>query len=218
MRLRPFPATPSGAAIPVFPLVAIALIVACGGSDGAVEPPAASVLTTVTVTPASASVFRTPPGNTVSLIVTAKDQKGQTMAGSTSFSSNNEAVATVSSAGVVTAVSAGSVQIAVTVTSGGQTRTGFASVSVQDPPDEAAVLASIIASGFQPPAVHIQAGGSVTWTMVGVPHSVDFTTAGAPVSIPVVQDASASRTFPTTGSYAYLCEIHPSMVGVVHVH
>lgn len=199
------------------PLCGIALIVACGGSDGINEPPA-SVLTTVTVAPSSALVYSTPPGNNVSLIVTAKDQKGQTIAGSSSFSSNNEAVATVSSTGVVTGVSSGTAQIAVTVTHDGVTKTGSAAVSVQDAPDEADVFASIISSGFLPPSVHVQAGGSVTWTTAGLPHTVVFTTPGAPLSVPFLMDASASRTFVTPGSYQYHCDLHPTMTGVVHVH
>jgi len=219
MRLPSFPVTPGGAAIPVLPLVAIALMVACGGgSDSGVEPPAASVLTTLTVAPTSALVFSTPPGNTVTLVVTARDQKGQPVAGTPSFSSNDETVATVSSSGVVTAVSPGQVQITVSFSSNGTTKTASAAVSVQDPPEEAAVLAQAIASGFQPPTVHIQAGGTVTWTISGLPHSVDFTSAGAPAPIPIIEESSASRTFPTSGSYPYLCGIHPTMVGVVHVH
>ena len=89
--------------------IATLLIVAatgagCGGGNGPVEPDT-PVLTTLEVTPATATLFTVAPGNTAALSVVAKDQDGQAMSGlgSPTFSSDNGAVATVSDAGAVTA-------------------------------------------------------------------------------------------------------------------
>ncbi len=194
---------------------------ACGGDGGSgtgPSPDETSVLTTVEVTPATATLFTVAPGNTVTLAVVAKDQDGQTMAGlgSPTFSSDNGAIATVSDAGAITAVSAGSARITASLTAGGVTKTGTSTVTAQVAPASAGVVAPAIA--FQPATVDVSAGGTVTWTFASSPHDVSFTTAGAPADVPVLQDGSASRTFPTNGSFSYRCSIHPPMTGVVHVH
>jgi plastocyanin len=71
---------------------------------------------------------------------------------------------------------------------------------------------------FQPPIVDLQPGGSVGWTFGTVPHNVVFSTAGAPANVADLQDGSASRTFPSHGTFSYRCTIHQAMNGVVHVH
>jgi plastocyanin len=205
--------------------IATLLIVAstgagCGGGDdnGPGPGPSDRVLTTLEVTPAAATLFTVAPGNTVTLAVVATDQDGQTMTGlgSPSFSSDNNAVATVDDAGTITAVAAGSAQITASLTAGGVTETGTTTVTAQVAPTSAAVVAPAIA--YQPATVDVAAGGTVTWTFASIPHDVSFTTAGAPADVPVIQNESASRTFPTNGSFNYRCTIHPPMTGVVHVH
>jgi hypothetical protein len=92
-------------------------------STQSITPPA-PVVTSVTVSPPSASVA---PGGTAALEATVKDQNGNVMTGQTvTWSSNNTAAATVSSSGVVTGVAAGSATI--TATSSG--KTGTSSISV----------------------------------------------------------------------------------------
>ena len=78
--------------------IATLLIVAvtgagCGGDGNGPS----GVLTTVEVTPATATLFTVAPGNTAALKVVAKDQNGAVMsnAGTPTFSSDDEAVATV---------------------------------------------------------------------------------------------------------------------------
>jgi plastocyanin len=202
-------------------LIVAGTVASCGGDGGSgtgPPPDETSVLTTVEVTPATATLFTVAPGNTATLAVVAKDQDGQTMAGlgSPSFSSDNAAVATVSDAGTVTAVAAGSARITASLTAGGVTKTGTTTVTAQVAPASVGVVAPAIA--FQPATVDVSAGGTVTWTFASIPHDVSFTTAGAPADVPLLQDGSASRTFPTNGSFAYRCTIHPPMTGTVHVH
>jgi uncharacterized protein YjdB len=82
------------------------------------------VVTTVTITPMSASVTA---GATTTLQATVKDQNGNVMTGQTvSWSTSNAAAATVNSTGVVTGVAAGSATI--TATSSG--KTGISTVTV----------------------------------------------------------------------------------------
>src|SRR3954469_3225017 len=91
---------------------------ACGGGSSVTEPPPAGGLTTVVATPSTATLFTIEPGNTVMLSVVPKDQSGKTVtsAGAASFSSDNSAVATVASNGMVTMVAAGTAKIKAAVT------------------------------------------------------------------------------------------------------
>jgi plastocyanin len=179
-----------------------------------------SVLTTLEVTPASATLFTVAPGNTASLSVVAKDQNGQTMAGagSPSFSSDNAAIAGVSMDGIITALGAGTARIAASLTVGGVTKTGTTTVTAQVAPANAEVVAPGLA--YQPAIVDVRAGGTVTWTFASIGHSVTFTTAGAPADVPGLANGSASRTFPNNGTFGYGCSCpsHGQMAGFVQVH
>ena len=201
--------------------IATLLIVAgtgagCGGGDGNITE--TSVLTTLEVTPATATLFTVAPVNTVTLVVVAKDQNGQTMAGAgtPTFSSDNGAVAGVGADGTVTGVAAGTAQITASLTAGGVTKTDATTVTVQVAATTGAVVAP--AFDFQPGTVDVQAGGVVTWTFGSIHHTVSFTTAGAPADVPELENGSAARTFPTNGAFGYRCLIHPSMVGAIRVH
>lgn len=189
---------------------------ACGGDGGSELGP--SVLTTLEVTPATATLFSGPPGNTVTLAVVAKDQNGQTMSGvgSPTFSSDNGAIADVADDGTVTAAGAGTANITASLTADGVTETGTTTVTVRTAPASAGVTAPSLQ--FLPPTVDVSQGGSVTWTFGPIHHTVSFTTAGAPLDVPELENGSASRTFPTAGSYSYRCAFHSSMSGLVRVH
>ncbi len=202
-------------------LITLVIVAGTGAGCGGSEPgpgPGTSVLTTLELTPATATLFTVAPGNTASLTAVAKDQDGRTMAGlgSPSFSSDNGAVAGVSQDGTITAVAAGTAAITATLTAGEVTRTDVTTVTVQAAPASAAVTTPGLA--FEPATVDVGAGGSVSWTLGPITHNVDFTTAGAPADVPDLQNESASRVFPENGSFDYRCTIHPQMTGVVHVH
>jgi plastocyanin len=200
----------------VTPLIVAGAGAACGGDGG--PGPGSGVLTTVEVTPAAATLFTVAPGNTTTLSVVAKDQDGRTMSGvgSPSFSSDNDAIVGVSGDGTITALAAGTAHITASLTAGGVTEVGTATVTVQVAPASAGVVAP--AFEFQPAAVDVAAGGAVTWSFGSIHHTVSFTTSGSPESIPVLENGSASRTFPTNGIYGYRCSIHTQMAGLVRVH
>ena len=190
--------------------------VGCGGSgtDPNGDTP---VLTTLEVTPATATLFTVAPGNTVTLSVVAKDQNGQSMmgAGTPSFSSDNVAIAAVGDDGTITAVGAGTAGITASLTVGGVTKTGTTAVTAQ----VASANATVTAPGavLQPAVVDVSAGGTVTWTFGSTGHQVTFTTSGAPADIPEFQNGSVSRTFPNHGTFTYQCS-GPQMTGAVRVH
>jgi plastocyanin len=188
----------------------------CGGS-GPGPGPSDGVLTTLEVTPATGSLYTVAPGNTVTLSVTAKDQDGKVMTGAApAFASDNAASASVSDAGTITAVAVGTSTITTSLTLGGITKTGTTSITTV----VAAASGTVTAPSkiYQPQDLNVRAGATVTWTFQSIPHTVTFTSSGSPASISEFRDGSDSRVFPTSGTYNYMCDVHPGMIGVVHVH
>lgn len=73
-------------------------------------------------------------------------------------------------------------------------------------------------NAFSPVSVTIARNGSVTWVNnTSVAHSVTFGTAGAPANIPSHAVGTNSRTFPTAGTFNYVCDNHAGMTGSVTV-
>ena len=101
-------------AIPSMAITGIAMLVlSCG--DGAVEPtpPPAPIATTVTVTPASATLSAL--GETARFTAEVRDQNGQAMAGAAvAWASSDASIATVDASGVATAAANGSATITAT--------------------------------------------------------------------------------------------------------
>ncbi|CAG0992418.1 Ice-binding protein 1 [Methanosarcinales archaeon] len=117
--------------------------------------PPAPVLTTITVTPSSATVVQ---GNTQTFTASPKDQFGKPIVTSIVWSSSNTTVGTVSASGVLTAVSAGTTTV--TATSGSVK--GTASVKVTSPVQNLTpVLTSI---NVTPATANILIGGTQVFT------------------------------------------------------
>lgn len=210
-------------------VVPVALAMVGCGSDRPTELQSTAVFTSLFMYPTSMELFSAPPGNNISLSVTAYDQNNYTISGlgTPSFSTSNAAVAKVSSGGVVTAVAEGSAQITASLTSAGTTRTVLAVVTVQNAAAQATVTAPDIA--FSPSDTHIAAGGTVTWMFETVPHNVTFgvsdtlyggfsVPAGAPWDIGTMSNSSETRAFPVRGTFVYTCTQHLGMTGTVIVH
>jgi plastocyanin len=190
--------------------LAAALLVSCGGSDST-EPD----LTVASVT-ISATATTVAPGNTLQLSAAAKNAGGNTLTGMTAtWSSSTEAVATVNSSGLVSAVANGTTTITATIAG----KVGTKLITVQPPTATASVDANA-ANSFNPEQVDITAGGQVTWSFTGLqPHNVTFSAgAGAPSNIPSTATGNVSRTFAAAGTYNYQCTNHPGMSGTVVVH
>src|SRR5881628_951928 len=94
------------------PAVAVGTLVltACGGGGSSTAPPAP--VASVTLAPGTATLVG---GGTLGLTATLKDAAGNVLAGRVvTWASSNVAVATVSGAGLVTAVAPGSITITAT--------------------------------------------------------------------------------------------------------
>jgi len=194
-------------------VVAVALS-GCGGDDGdGGTPPVTAVFTTLEVTPPAPTVV---VGFTTTLAAAAKDQNGAAMTGlTTTYASNDNAKATVTNAGVVTGVAAGTARITATGVIGGVTKTANVDVTVGAAPATASVAATA-SSTFTPTQAVIARNGSVAWSFA-ILHNVTFDTPGSPANITDTATGSVSRTFNTAGTFAYHCTIHAGMSGSVVV-
>ncbi len=143
---------------------------ACGG-DGGTEPPEPLPdpprPTTVTVNPATAEL--TALGATAQLTAEVRDQNGQVIVVTVTWSSNNAAVATVNTSGLVTAAGNGTATITATAgtVSGSATVTVAQQVSaVEIAPDTAIVLPGAtlqLSAEAQDSNGHAVAGSEFAW-------------------------------------------------------
>lgn len=185
----------------------------CGGDGNGGGTGPTPVFTTLEVNPTTVNVAVT---GTQALTARALDQTGNPMSGLTvTYASSDQTKATVTQAGVVTGVAAGTAQITATGTIGGVTKTRDVAVTVAAPTGSAAVTAA--GTSFTPSSVTITTGGQVTWTFNGE-HNVTFSTQGSPANIPNQTSGTQSRVFPSNGTFAYICTIHgTAMSGTVRV-
>ena len=71
--------------------------------------------------------------------------------------------------------------------------------------------------GFSPATISVPAGSTVVWTNDdSVQHDITFDGGGI-VSSVLNHNDTFSHTFPTAGTYHYICSIHPFMHGTVIV-
>ena len=71
---------------------------------------------------------------------------------------------------------------------------------------------------YAPAGVAVKPGETVTWRADGYyMHSVHFDHEAAGIGTPSSK-YTASRTFPDEGTFAYHCDVHPTMHGVVYVN
>ena len=138
-------------------------VLACG--DDPVEPP---VATTVTVSPATASLASL--GETVQLSAMVRDQNGDVMTGApVSWSSSDAAVASVNTSGLVTAAGNGMA----TITATSATASGTAAVTVEQVPTAVSVT---------PESVTLAAVGETAQFTAAVQDANGNAVAGAEVS------------------------------------
>jgi Big-like domain-containing protein len=101
-------------------------------TDGSPLPPPPAPVSTVTVTPSPATVA---VGNSLQFTATLRDASGNVLTGRTvTWSTSNTSIATVSAAGLVTALAAG--QVTVTATSEQKTGTSSVTVTAPSPPPQ----------------------------------------------------------------------------------
>ena len=195
--------------------VVATLGVGCGGGDDGDDGVGPNpVFTSVSISPASPTVFI---GVSEQLTAVAKDQNGGNLSGATfTYASSDQSKATVTNAGLVTGVGAGTARITATGTVGTVTKTGFVDVTIASATAAASVSATA-SSTFDPRTVVITRTGTVTWSFALL-HNVTFAaTTGAPQNIADQATGTAARQFNTAGTFNYQCTIHPGMNGTVTV-
>lgn len=82
----------------------------------------------------------------------------------------------------------------------------------------ATVAVRILDRSFSPARIRVAVGGRVDWTNVSDrDHTVTFQDRSTPSSQVLGPGGTFSATFTRAGTFAYLCAIHPDMVGTVEV-
>jgi plastocyanin len=205
------------------------LVLACGGGGGGgmgpCTPGAATQLVKTAGDP-GAWYFNNPLPSPLS--VTARDASGCAVPGvvvNWAVASGDGAVtpaqSTTGATGVATAtdsIGSTSPQKVTASFAGLQTPDTF-TVSASTPPTTAAVTVSN--NSFNPAAVVMKTGGTVTWTWNsgGVTHDVDYD--GGPAPLPTgsgpLGSGTHSNTITTVGRYTYHCNFHSGMSGSVTV-
>jgi plastocyanin len=199
-------------------LVVAAVVGLLGGCDGDPTGGNEADLGSLNVTASASTIFSTAPGNTATLTVTALRQNGLPLndAGTPSFSSDADGIASVDASGLVTGVAAGLARISASLTVGGVTRSSAIEITVTD----GAAFVTVRGEGpvFTPLLANIAQGGTVHWQFGAIAHTVVFTTAGSPQDMPEPwSGGTQSRDFTTKGTFDYHCTIHAGMVGQVRV-
>ncbi|MFN8571117.1 MAG: Ig-like domain-containing protein [Gemmatimonadaceae bacterium] len=165
------------------------------------------------LTPSSASIA---VGGTVRLVATPLDAGGQTLTGlgAPAFTTTNAVIAFVNDTGLVTGVSAGTVTVTATLTSGGVTRTASSAIAVTSGGSQGQASVAISDNAFSPSSLTVvknEAGATVTWSWTGSRlHNVTFDDGGSGSANQT--SGTFARTFTTAGTYTYYCSIHGKAV------
>ncbi len=153
---------------------ALFILSGCGGGSDGTAPPVP--IATVTIEPSTATLF---VGGSQTLTATLRDAAGNALSGRTvTWNTTNAAVATVSPAGVVTAVSLGSAVISATA----EGRAGTSTVTVVSP------VTSVVITGSARPKV------GDTYTYTATARIGDGSVVVRPVTWSVVESGRASMT------------------------
>lgn len=70
---------------------------------------------------------------------------------------------------------------------------------------------------FNPEALTVARGTTVTFHFGSIAHNVTFTSTGSPANVPVSVNTSVGVNFPNVGTFSFHCTIHPAMAGEVIV-
>lgn len=206
-----------------------ATVTATGNGSATITATSGTVAGTVTVDVAQrfaalalqAAAASPAIGSTTQLTATARDSRGNAIAGVSGFTytTADRTKAIVSVDGLVTAIAPGAASVGASLTRDGVTATGSAALTVTAPISGATAVTvqATNANVFTPPATTIAEGGVVTFAFGSIEHNVLFQSVGAPTNIPIVGSTSVARTFPTAGSYPYVCSLHAGMTGTVSV-
>lgn len=181
---------------------------------------AAGVLATIVVNAQDRTIQL---GQLTQATVGGRDALGGTVALGTrvvTWSSSNSAIATITSAGVVTGVGVGTATLQASVADGATSKTASVQLTVNSIPN-APTTADVVMPGltFSPVETVVKQGGTVRFIFPALAHNViwDPRLAGSPTDINTTSNVTLSRTFPTAGVFLYKCTLHPGMDGTILV-
>jgi plastocyanin len=191
--------------------LALAWLAACGGGgDGG--PAGNDGVASVTLNAPSLTLL---PGRTEQLQATALNASGTPVAGApaATWRSSNNAVVTVNSSGLVTALIVGTADITATISG----KSATARITVTSAPTT--VTVNMPGQTFTPFRALVKQGGTVNYVFPALAHNVIFERVpGAPADIPgQVSNQTIARRFDTVRLYKYTCTLHPGMDGEVDV-
>lgn len=206
--------------------VTVSVVLACGGGGGdggttppPPPPPPPAPVATVDISPASATIV---PQGTVTLTATARDASGNTLTRTVSWASSDATKASVSTAGVVTGVAAGTT----TITATSEGRSATATISVKEGGMIGAAGGTITALNgvvkLTVPSGAVAANTMITVeTAVGVPANarlvpqtaVELGPSGLTFSAPVKLDLSYQVSGLPAGPPERLLAIHRVVTG-----
>ena len=180
----------------------------------------AGVLATVVV---NAQDLTIQLGQLTQATVSGRDALGGTASLGTrvvTWSTSNAAIATISTAGVVTGVGVGTVSLQASVADGAAPKTGSVQLIVTGIPN-APTTVDVVMPGliFSPSETVVKQGGTVRFVFPPLAHNViwDPRLAGSPADINTTSSVTVSRAFPAVGVFPFKCTLHPGMEGTVIV-
>ncbi|MEP6779569.1 MAG: Ig-like domain-containing protein [Gemmatimonadaceae bacterium] len=157
-------------------------------------------------------------------VASARDANNQVVAIGTrplTWTSTNTNIATISSAGVITAVGIGTSTFRASVIEGSNAIAGISSTLtvVANPDAKATVDVSMPGLTFSPSDIVVKLNGTVRFIFPPADHNVFFNVGqiGVPANINTIQNVTVSRTFNTVGVFPFVCTLHNGMVGTVIV-
>jgi plastocyanin len=197
---------------------AAVVITGCGGGGdggGATPPPPPVARVDVGQSAPSTSIC-----GTVTLTATPRDAQGNALTRTVNWTQSNQSILSLPGTGgsvSATGIAVGTTNV--TATSDGVPSTTTLAVAVTGGQGQASgSVDATVNNIFSPSCVHITPGSSVTWSFAST-HNVIFD-GPAPTggNIGEMISGSASRSFPTAGSYPYRCTLHQNMTGRVIVN
>ena len=181
---------------------------------------AASLLATIVVEAQDRTIQL---GQLTQARVGGRDALGGTLALGTrvvTWSTSNASIATITSAGIVTGVGVGTVNLQASVADGAAPKTASVPLTVNSIPN-APITADVFMPGllFSPTEIVVRQGGTVRFVFPPLAHNViwDPRLAGSPSDINTISNIIVSRAFPTAGVFPFKCTLHPGMDGTVIV-
>lgn len=197
-----------------------ATVGAVSGSVDITVTSGAGVLATIVVTAQDLTI---PLGQLTQATVSGRDALGGTVALGArvvTWSTSNTSIATITSAGVVTGVGVGTVNLQASVADGATPKVASVPLIVSSIPN-APTTADVVMPGltFSPVETVVKQGGTVRFVFPALAHNViwDPRLAGSPTDINTTSSVIIARTFPSVGVFPFKCTLHPGMDGTVIV-